>query len=47
MVLAAARYSSKIRPKGPVPTSFQINSAIMTGAIDPEAPRPEVDGETE
>jgi hypothetical protein len=31
---------------GPVPMSFQINSAIMTGAIDPEA-RPEVADETE
>jgi hypothetical protein len=28
---------------GPVPMSFQINSAIMTGVIDPDPPRPEGD----
>jgi len=31
---------------GPVPMSFQINSAIMTGAVDPDAPRPESDDAT-
>lgn len=31
---------------GPVPMSFQINSAIMTGTIDPDA-RPEVANEAE
>lgn len=32
---------------GPVPMSFQINSAIMTGAVDPDVPRPEADDDIE